>query len=98
MFIRKYHALAKNNHCVVGRRGGANLEELPRVLRDAVGDEHDHVAPRADVADGLAQDAHAEDELVPVEPLLEVVTESHGGSDERADTGDQGVEGGLRGR
>jgi hypothetical protein len=29
---------------------------------------------------------------------LEVVTESHGGSDERADTGDQGVEGGLRGR
>ena len=45
----------------------ANLEEVPRVLGDAVGDEHDHVAPRAGVADGLAQDAHAEDELVAVQ-------------------------------
>jgi hypothetical protein len=34
---------------------------------DAVGDEHGHVASRAGVADRLAQDTYAEDELVPVE-------------------------------
>ncbi|BAS90095.1 Os04g0517350, partial [Oryza sativa Japonica Group] len=43
------------------------LKLLPRVVGDAVGDEHDQVPARARVADGLAQDAHAEDELVPVQ-------------------------------
>ena len=42
----------------------AYLEELPRVVGDAVGDEHAQDPARARVADGLALDAHAEAELV----------------------------------
>ena len=48
-------------------RVSAYLEELPRVLGDAVRDEHDEVAACAGVGDGLPEDAHAEDELVPVQ-------------------------------
>ncbi|BAS79849.1 Os02g0624700, partial [Oryza sativa Japonica Group] len=43
------------------------LEQLPRVLGHPVGDEHHEVAAGVRVADGLAEDPHAEDELVPVQ-------------------------------
>jgi hypothetical protein len=73
-----------------------NFEELPRVLGDAVGDEHDHVPARAGVAEGLAEDPHAEDELVAVQQrdvgLLRRRRCRHGEQQRRRDEGRGGQE------